>query len=168
LNEFSVISRQPTMPTIAHGHWWLRTCFIGLIALASSSAPAQTLDRVDVVQLQNGDVQIVLRLIPQILYMRHAPAESGSALRIYFRTIGGYSSNLGAEQRETLVSPPSRLAPKFRVTYPEIDGALQVLFDKPVTFQVRQGDDGRSLNIVLPPASVSPSSPTDGSAAPVR
>jgi hypothetical protein len=153
---------------VAQGRWWFRLLLVSGIGMSGLSANAQIIDRVDISPLVNGDAQILIRLVPNVLYMRHAPAKSGNALRIYFRVIGGDMSGVGQEQRESLRSPPSALVPKFRITYPENDGSLLVSFDKVTQFQVRQGNDGRSLSIVLPPAERSRAPSPNGAVVPAR
>lgn len=49
-------------------------------------------------------------------------------------------------------SPPTDIAPHFTVAYPGLDSSLIVKFDKAVTYRVRPGNDGRSIDIFVPAA----------------
>jgi hypothetical protein len=117
--------------------------------LSVPSSWAQNIDRVDIRRAVSGEAEIVVRMLPTVLYLRHSPLAGASTLRIYFRTTSG-APNEGTLPRETWSSPPSDLVPKFEISYPEPDGAMAIRFATSVVAKVRQGSDNNELSILIP------------------
>ena len=113
------------------------------------AAHGQVLDRIDVQPAPAGEAEIIIRMMTTVQYLRHAPLGSGNALRIYFRVTGA-DAGQSARERENLRSPPSAIAPGFRLSYPENDDSLLVTFEAKTSYQVRQGRDNRSISVFVP------------------
>ncbi len=108
---------------------------------------AEVIDRIQINQA--GDqAEISIRFITRIQYVRQLMLKNGD-IRIYFNLleIDGADPRLVWQRRD---SPPSKIAPHFSVTYPEIDASLSVNFGKPLEYYVRPGNDGRSISIFIP------------------
>jgi tetratricopeptide (TPR) repeat protein len=137
-------------PCTTIGRFARRAAFtLAVLLLGVAGASAQTIDRVDIRRAADGQAEIVIRMLPTVLYLRHAPLTASSTLRIYFRTTGNASAQ-AALPRETWSSPPSDLVPHFDITYPEPDGAMAIRFASDVVAKVRQGSDNNELSILLP------------------
>ncbi len=122
---------------------------LAALLLTASLAWAQNIDRVDIRRAANGEAEIVIRMLPTVLYLRHAPLGASSTLRVYFRTTGSAQTE-GTLPRESWSSPPSDLLPRFDISYPEPDGALAIRFASDVVAKVRQGSDNNELSILIP------------------
>lgn len=121
------------------------------LALTAAFAHAELVDRIDVAESADAGAEIVLRMTTQVLYLRHAPLGVAQDLRIYLRVTGAGAGGLPAE-RELRNSPPIPGLPRFRLSYPEGDGALLLSFDKPARFRVSQGPDVRSVRVTVLPS----------------
>jgi hypothetical protein len=121
---------------------------LAALLLSVTAAQAQNIDRVDIRPAADGQAEIVIRMLPTVLYLRHSPQAGASTLRIYFRTTSGAATE-GTLPRETWNSPPSDLVPKFEISYPEPDGAMAIRFASSVVAKVRQGSDNNELSILI-------------------
>ena len=111
--------------------------------------------------------QMRIHLTMPVNYARHFPKEHGQLLQIFF-TINGmdaYNLSLREEVRNVPATP---VLPGATITYdPPISlnlqrdmSTLSVRFDRAVNYDVRPGDDRRSIVIYLPVVPVE-TKPTD-------
>lgn len=126
----------------------VRILFCLVWVVASPSAIAQILDAIEI-NRRGKDVEIRIRFTTEIQYLRHTPLGEGKLLRISLRL-----TNPGFVERdlpqETLDSPETDLVPKFRVTYPELINGMLVTFSQTTKFDVRPGEDARSIIVTVP------------------
>jgi tetratricopeptide (TPR) repeat protein len=118
-----------------------------LDGVAMKQANAEVIDRIEINQV--GDkAEIQIKFVTRIQYLRQASLKNGD-VRLYFDLleIDASDPHLTSETRE---SPPSDIAPHFTITYPELDSSLNISFGKMVDYQVRPGNDGRSISIFTP------------------
>jgi len=113
--------------------------------LSCSTAWAQIMDSIEINRV-GKTAEITIHFSVQVQYMRHNPLKSGKVLRIFLRSEIPES---GLTQ-QTLTSPQTDLAPHFHVTYPELGGAMAITFAQETRWEVRQGDDRRSIVVTLP------------------
>lgn len=121
--------------------------------------------------------RIRIRFTLPINYERHFPKEHGQLLQIFF-TVGGIDSqriSISEEVRKvsaTPVLPATTLTyePPLSLNLQRDPSSLSVRFDRPVSFDVRPGEDSRSLVIYLPiapreskPLKTPPSAPANPS-----
>lgn len=126
-------------------------------ALSCASAGAQLLDDVEV-RSDQGVTEIRLRFAMPVRYIKHFPAERGELIKLYLQVL----SLDGTEERgmqEYKRTPSIPHVPPFTVMYSTVRTCLSVRdplcldiqFNKAVRFNVRQGEDGRSILLhVLP------------------
>ena len=125
---------------------------IGAVLIAggmsySAGAGAQVLlDRVDSERTPNGDREIVLWFLRDVVYLRSSPRSEGQTVRIYLQILPPPES---AAIRETLSGGAQEASPGFSVTFPELDGSVSVAFQKPVSFRVAQLRGTRSVSIIV-------------------
>ncbi|MCG6934130.1 MAG: hypothetical protein LJE57_10860 [Gallionella sp.] len=118
-----------------------------LSGLAINSAFAHVIDRIEVDQVgDEAEIQIMFDV--RIQYLREASLKNGE-LHVYINLLEADPDSM-VQVPESMDSPPSAIAPHFRVSYPGLDSSLTVKFDKPVKYRVRPGNDGRSINIFIP------------------
>jgi tetratricopeptide (TPR) repeat protein len=88
-----------------------------------------------------------------VRYVRHYPIKKGDQVRIQLQLIRVSSSNIAdVFQRESLPPKADNSAKVVDVVYEGSDAGgryLSVYFEKPVTFKVEQGNDYRSLKILV-------------------
>lgn len=88
-----------------------------------------------------------------VRYVRHYPIKKGDEVRIQLQLIRVNSSNIeDVFQRESLPPKADNSAKAVDVVYEGSDVGgryLSVYFEKPVTFKVEQGNDYRSLKILV-------------------
>lgn len=120
----------------------------GLLTMFCLAGQAQILDRIDVVS-GDEEAQIVVRFAQKILYQRHAPQNEGKIVRIFIRLV---DTNLpeGELMQETLRSPKVARVPNVTVVYPELVNGMLVTFSQSTRYNVRPGEDSRSLIITVP------------------
>ncbi len=134
-------------------------CLAALIALALPAAAATRL--MDDIELdgQNGSVRVKISFTIPLSYLRHFPIEKGEILNVFLQPASP------ADVRETLGhpatdeirrSPRNPLLPCFTVTYVQPRDAqrdpvqLVFQFDRPLSYRLEPGTDGRSLVLVVP------------------
>lgn len=101
--------------------------------------------------------KIRVRFILPVNYMRHFPKEHGQLLQIFF-TVGGLSTQdiSPLEERRhvsaTPVFPDTTIIydPPVTLNLQRDPSSLTVQFDRDVNYDVRPGDDHRSIVIYLP------------------
>jgi hypothetical protein len=143
-----------------------------LLGLAAGSAHAQDplLDDVETaVEPQWAEIRISFVL--PVNYLRHFPKEHGQLLQIFFTVSGLDTQNISLLEDVRHVSATPVL-PATTITYDppaslnlqRDPSSLSVRFDRAVDYQVRPGDDHRSIVIYLPvvPAQSTPAGATRG------
>lgn len=116
--------------------------------VASSLAYGQALDSVDVVNNGN-ETEVIIRFVPRVQYLRHAPVDFGKSVRVYLQLVG-LGIQPGDLVRATKHLPKTDRSPHMTISYPELDKSLLINFEEPVRYSVRPGADGRSISILLP------------------
>lgn len=100
--------------------------------------------------------QIVIRVAFNypVRYLRHYPLDTGKELHIQLDPImTGPDALSMLQQRESLSAPPGNPAGLVRIDYEGSDGlkpTMRVILDTTRSYTVREGDDFRSLEILLP------------------
>ena len=105
------------------------------------------IDRIEINHVgDEAEIQIIFDT--RIQYLREASLGNGE-VHIYFNLLepDPSANSLVSEAKN---SPPSDIAPHFTLSYPELDSALDITFDKQVEYRVRPGKDGRSISIFTP------------------
>lgn len=137
----------------------------GLLCLSALVASAQLLDDVDV-RSEQGVAEMRLRFTAPVRYIKHFPAERGELLKIYLQVfqMDPAEERTAQEYKHARTVSP---VPPFRVMYTTARNCfavpdplcLDIQFNQPVTYRVRQGDDGRSIVLTLLPAANGDKSP---------
>ena len=102
-------------------------------------------------------VQIRIHFTLPVNYVRHFPQERGQLLQIFF-TVAGIDSQNVSLREEIRNVPATPVMPATTITYdPPLSLNLQrdpssisVRFNRPVNYDVRPGEDHRSIVIYLP------------------
>lgn len=129
-------------------------------------AEAQLLDDIEV-RSDQGVAEIRLQFTVPVRYIKHFPAERGELIKLYLQVL----SLDGIEERdlqEYKRTPSIPLVPPFTVMYSTVRTChsvrdplcLDIQFNKPVRFNVRQGEDGRSILLHVLPDTDSSQPPT--------
>lgn len=136
---------------------WLIAFLLGFVF--SQASASSTRDRVlgDVNISRTGEhivIQVAFNF--PVRYLRHYPLDYGNELNIQLEPILAGAEGLGGlKQRESLPAPANNPAGLVRVEYEGSDlikPTLRVVLNKASNYTVRQGDDSRSLEILLPAA----------------
>jgi len=147
---------------------WVRAGIaVSLGWVLAGSASAQLLDNVEV-RSDQGVAEIRLEFTAPVRYINHFPAERGELVKLYLQvlTLEGAEE---ASQKEYKRIPSTPLVPPFTVVYSTVRSCfsvrdplcLDIQFNKPVRFKVRQGDNGRSIQLFVLP-DVDPHQSTPG------
>jgi len=101
--------------------------------------------------------QIRIHFTLPINYVRHAPQEHGQWLQIFFTVAGLDSQNVSLrEEVRNISATPTMPAtiltyePPLSLNLQRDPSSLSLRFNRPVSYDVRPGDDHRSLVIYLP------------------
>ena len=132
--------------------------------LATSVASAQVIDRVDI-QRSDGEVEIHIRFVTTVQYLRHFPQSEGEFLHIQIQLTGtGPSQPLASQTPLESYRPPTNgLIAPITVAYPEEDRTLGVRFSKLTRYRVRPAPDGRGILVYVPvEAPATPAGPPAG------
>jgi hypothetical protein len=114
--------------------------------------PQRVLEAIEMRETGKG-IDVVVRFMTPVRYLRHAPATSGNTLQIQIDPIAlsrGDAPLLA--NHEVMSAPPDSPVPLIEVSYEggRPDGRFLVLrFSRTVHFDVRQGGDFRSLVIAV-------------------
>lgn len=129
-----------------------------LLGLAAGSVHAQDplLDDVDT-SVEPEWAKIRISFVLPVNYVRHFPKEHGQLLQIFFTITGLDTQNISLLEDVRHVSATPVL-PATTITYdPPVSlnlqrdpSSLSVRFDRDVNYEVRPGDDHRSIVIYLP------------------
>lgn len=118
-----------------------------LSGVAMESAHAHVIERIEI-NPAGDEAEIQILFDTRIQYLRETSLDNGE-VHIYFNLLEPDPS-ANSPVSEAVVSPPSDIAPPFTVSYPELDSALDIKFDKQVDYRIRPGKDGRSISIFIP------------------
>lgn len=139
-----------------------------MLAVASiTRAQDNMLDDVDT-SVEPNWVQIRIHFTMPINYVRHFPDERGQLLQIFFSIVGVNANNLNLMEEirnvpATLVIPATTITfkPPLSLDIRRDPSTLLVRFDHPVNYDVRPGDDQRSIVIYIPvtPVEIKPAEP---------
>jgi hypothetical protein len=134
---------------------WLIAFLLGFVF--SQSSASSTRDRVlDDVKISRTGEHIVIQVAFNfpVRYLRHYPLDYGNELNIQLEPIlAGAEGMGGLKQRESLPAPANNPAGLVRVEYEGrelVEPTLRVVLNKASNYTVKQGDDSRSLQILLP------------------
>lgn len=128
------------------------------LALIACGVHAQEplIDDVDT-EVEPDWAMIRVHFIMPVNYVRHFPKDHGQQLQVYFTITGLDTQNLSLleETRHVSATP---VFPDTTITYsPPVSlhlqrdpSSLSVRFDREVTYEVRPGDDHRSIVIYFP------------------
>ncbi len=145
---------------------WTKYIIRGVAVACLFALPlwAQTplLDSVTTHDVKDG-MEIRIRFTAPVRYLRHFPARQGELLQIYFQVTALDGQDLSAREEVRRVRAKHGL-PGFTVSYvPPLSRdatrePLSVLlqFDRPLTYQVHEGRDKRSLYVRVPVVSAEP------------
>jgi len=138
-----------------------RLLWVSLLLMAFSSpgiARAQDaiLDDVETT-VESEWVRIRIHFTLPVNYQRHFPQERGQLLQIFFTVAGLDSQNISLREEVRNISA-TPVMPATIITYePPLSlnlqrdpSSLSVRFDRPVNYDVRPGEDHRSIVIYLP------------------
>jgi hypothetical protein len=109
---------------------------------------AQVIDSIDAQRRGSSEAEVVIRFAMQVQYLRHAPRDVGSSVRIYVQLTG---SGLQPSDLipQTMRLPKQDFLPQTSVSFPESGNSILVNFDQTVRFSVSPGPDGRSINLLV-------------------
>jgi hypothetical protein len=129
---------------------WLVVALLAPLRSLAATTPQRVLEAVEM-RDNNEDVDVIVRFMTPVRYLRHAPASSGNLLQIQVDpvSLAPRTTSLLAGS-ETLAAPRDSPVPLLEVAYEggRPDGRYLVLrFSRTVSFEVRQGSDFRSLII---------------------
>jgi len=127
---------------------WLLLALFAPVRARAATTPQRVLEAIEMRE-HNGVVDVIVRFMTPVRYLRHAPASSGNTLQVQVDpvTLAPRTASLLAGS-ETLAAPPDSPVPLLEVAYEggRPDGRYLVLrFSRTVGFEVRQGSDFRSL-----------------------
>ncbi len=101
--------------------------------------------------------QIRIRFTIPVNYVRHFPQERGQLLQIFFTVAGLDSQNMSLREEVRNISATPTMPgtiltyePPLSLNLQRDPSSLSVRFDRPVNYDVRPGEDHRSLVIYLP------------------
>jgi len=142
--------------------------FMTLVMGGIAYAQEVILDDVDT-SVESDWAQIRIRFTMPVNYVRHFPQERGQLLQIFF-TIASLDTQNVSLREEIRNVPTTPVIPGTTITFePPLSNNFQrdpssllIRFDRPVSYDVRPGDDHRSLVIYLPivPAETKPTGTT--------
>ncbi|MEQ1774883.1 MAG: hypothetical protein ABL891_13980 [Burkholderiales bacterium] len=109
---------------------------------------AQVIDSIDAQKRGSSEAEVVIRFAMQVQYLRHAPRDVGSSVRIYVQLTGSalQPSDLIPQ---TMRLPKKDFLPQTSVSFPESGNSVLVNFDQMVRFSVSPGPDGRSIHLLV-------------------
>jgi hypothetical protein len=134
----------------------LALLFMAFTSSGIARAQDVILDDVDT-SVESEWARISIHFTLPVNYVRHFPQERGQLLQIFFTIAGMDSQNISLREEIRNVSA-TPVMPATTITYdPPLSLNLQrdpssisVRFDRPVNYDVRPGEDHRSIVIYLP------------------
>jgi hypothetical protein len=119
--------------------------------LFSAGARAQLIDSVEVTR-DGANAVVRIHFAAMIQYLRHAPANEGKLIQVFFQITAGDEAALEVREDQRR-PPPNDLLPPLTVTYPRQNPSVQrridVEFAAPVTFRLRP-EDNSTIMIIVP------------------
>jgi len=105
-----------------------------------------------------GVAEVRLKFSAPVRYIKHFPADRGELIKLYLQVL----TLEGVEEHGPYVyqrTPSVPLVPPFTVMYSTARSCLaernplclDITFNKPVRFRIRQGEDGRSILLYVLP-----------------
>jgi len=152
----------------------IATLLLLVMAAANVHAQDPLIDDVDT-QVEPDWAMIRVHFIMPINYVRHFPKDHGQQLQIYF-TIAGMDTQNVSLLEETRHVSATPVLPDTTIVYappPSLHlqrdtSSLSVRFDRDVSYEVRPGDDHRSIVIYLPVVSAQDAPPDSARDKPVK
>lgn len=131
---------------------------IFILLLVSQANALSTRGRIlDEVSIANGEEysEIKVAFNFPVQYVRHFPLSYGKELRIQLEPIAvsREDARRGLQESESLSPPANNLPGVTRIQYEGRDmitPTLTIVFDKPTSFEAKQGADFRSLIVLVP------------------
>jgi tetratricopeptide (TPR) repeat protein len=141
-----VFSPLQTMRNIARSFSILAVALL-LSGVGINTAQAHVIDRIDINRV-GDEAEIHIQFDVRIQYLREASLKNGE-IHVFIQLLEADpdSASLLPEAKD---SPPTDITPHFSVNYPGLDSSLIIKFDNEVSYRVRPGSDGRSINIFTP------------------
>ena len=135
--------------------------------LLAGVSRAQLVDDIEV-RSDQGVAEIRLRFAVPVRYIKHFPTDNGQIIKLFLQVLSldGIEEIEPREYKHIRVTAP---VPAFSVTYSTVRTChsvrdplcLDIQFNKAVRFDVRPGEDGRSIVLhVLPELNTTPSKRT--------
>jgi hypothetical protein len=141
------------MKRILLGMWLL---IMMLATGATACAQDVILDDVDT-SVESEWMQIRIRFTMPVNYVRHFPQERGQLLQIFFTIASLDTQNISLrEEIRNIAATPAMpattvtFAPPLSLNLRRDPSSLSIRFNRPVSYDVRPGEDNRSLVIYLP------------------
>lgn len=141
--------------------------FMALATAGITYAQDIILDDVDT-SVEPDWVQIRIHFTMPVNYVRHFPQEHGQLLQIFFTIVGVDADNISLREEVRNV-PATPVMPATTITYePPLSlnlrrdpSTLLVRFDRAANYDVRPGEDHRSIVIYMPvvPVETKPADP---------
>ncbi|MGH9884750.1 MAG: tetratricopeptide repeat protein, partial [bacterium] len=129
--------------------------FLALVSqgvVHAGPTPQRVLEAIEMRET-GGGIEIVVRFMTPVRYLRHAPATSGTTLQVQIDPIAlARGDALLLASHEAMAAPPDSPVPLIEVAYEggRPDGRFLVLrFSRTVHYEVRQGGDFRSMVIAV-------------------
>ena len=130
--------------------------FMAFTSSGIAHAQDVILDDVDTT-VESEWARISIHFTLPVNYVRHFPQERGQLLQIFFTVAGIDSQNISLrEEIRNIAATPAMpattvtFAPPFSLNLQRDPSSLSVRFSRPVSYDVRPGEDNRSLVIYLP------------------
>ncbi len=125
---------------------------LAVLTWTADPALAQTLDEVQVQAVQ-ADTVVHVHFNGRVRLVRFSPSTPTDLVQVFFQIVALDDPNNQPTVEEAKVSPSDAPGPAFALTYPYQANALvrelRLQFDTHVQVQVREGVDGRSIDVVV-------------------
>jgi len=144
--------------------------FMALTSSGVARAQDVILDDVDT-SVESEWARISIHFTLPVNYVRHFPQERGQLLQIFFTVAGIDSQNISLRDEirnisATPVMPATTITyePPLSLNLQRDPSSISVRFDRPINYDVRPGEDHRSIVIYLPivPTDTKPGGATPG------
>jgi hypothetical protein len=130
--------------------------FMAIASPGVARAQDVILDDVDT-SVESEWARISIHFTLPVNYVRHFPQEHGQLLQIFFTVAGIDSQNVSLREEirnisATPVMPATTITydPPLSLNLQRDPSSISVRFDRPVNYDVRPGEDHRSIVIYLP------------------
>jgi hypothetical protein len=133
---------RPAFPTLA------RVVLLGAALALPAAARSQVIDRIEVNRI-NGVAEIRIGFGTQVQYLSHTPLAKGRELNVFVQLIPPGRPDAEVVE-ETLASPQTDIVPAFTVIYPRLGNAISISFAQETAWDVKAGQDNRSIVVIVP------------------